>query len=291
MKILSVVILFVVAMTIAYGQDSVDLQEQMDSHSHLPLNGVLAGPYGQPVQVLDEGGQWSIPIQVYADASIREYVPDITTPGWIQWHVQEFKENGTYMTVFYIYNTKTEQTYRAILNVDTKKKIAILMEPLYGDTEKVNLSGPPNARTKGIARITSIVEERAEKFQGQTIQEVDAQQRQVVSKMLANIHGEVSTQTDSPPNGIVPPRILNSVYANFTDEARRRKISGVVTITSVIDVNGFPQEIKVVKSLDPGLDQEAIKAVHQYRFSPAFDTAKRIAVPQQINVEVNFRLY
>jgi TonB family protein len=290
-KTSGVALLLVIALTIAQGQNNIDVQQNINVQSDLPPNGVMAGPYGHPLEVLDEGGQWSIPIQVYADAVTREYVPDITTPGWIQWHIQEFKEDGTYMTVFYVYNVKNEQTTRAILDVDTRKKTAFLSVPLTAYSEEINLAGPSTARTKAIARITAIVEERAAKFQGPTIQQVLVQQRQAVAQMVARAHGEIPSQTDTMPNGIVPPRVLNSVEAKFTDYARRNKISGIVMLSSVIDVNGIPQDIKVTKSLDSGLDQEAIKAAHQYRFSPAFDTVKGIAVPQKITITVNFRLY
>jgi protein TonB len=38
-----------------------------------------------------------------------------------------------------------------------------------------------------------------------------------------------------------------------------------------------------------GLDEKAIEAVKQYRFKPAMLNGK--AVPVEVNVEVNFRIY
>lgn len=54
------------------------------------------GPFGKPVMVLDEGENWSIPIQVYSDSDVAYYVPDITTPGWVYWHKDYFKLTGKY---------------------------------------------------------------------------------------------------------------------------------------------------------------------------------------------------
>ena len=47
--------------------------------------------------------------------------------------------------------------------------------------------------------------------------------------------------------------------------------------------------VKVVKSLEPTLDANAIEAVKTWKFEPAMKDGKPVAV--QINVEVSFRLY
>jgi TonB family protein len=45
----------------------------------------------------------------------------------------------------------------------------------------------------------------------------------------------------------------------------------------------------VVRSLDIALDQKAIEAAQQWRFSPA--RMNGLPVPVQIDVEINFHLY
>ena len=50
----------------------------------------------------------------------------------------------------------------------------------------------------------------------------------------------------------------------------------------------MPQNPRVVQSLDPGLDQNAIQAVMQYRFKPAMKSGQ--PVPVQMTILVNFRL-
>jgi TonB family protein len=44
-----------------------------------------------------------------------------------------------------------------------------------------------------------------------------------------------------------------------------------------------------VKSLDKGLDENAIQAVQKYRFTPA--TKDGVAVAKDIKIEVNFQIY
>lgn len=55
-------------------------------------------------------------------------------------------------------------------------------------------------------------------------------------------------------------------------------------LSIVIDTNGVPGDVRVVRSLGPEPDQKAIKAIKQWRFEPA-----RIGA-MMINVEVIFHL-
>ena len=57
----------------------------------------------------------------------------------------------------------------------------------------------------------------------------------------------------------------------------------------MVDANGMPQNEQVVKSLDPGLDQNALAAVAQYRFKPAMKDG--VPVPVKITIDVTFKLY
>jgi len=74
----------------------------------------------------------------------------------------------------------------------------------------------------------------------------------------------------------------------YTQEARRARIEGAVLLSVVVDPDGNTRNIKVVKSLDPGLDQKAIEAVSQWKFKPGQKDGMPVAV--QAQVEVNFRL-
>jgi TonB family protein len=74
----------------------------------------------------------------------------------------------------------------------------------------------------------------------------------------------------------------------YSEEARKAKWQGAVLLQLVVDENGVPQEIRVVKSLGLGLDQKAIEAVQKWRFKPGLKDGK--PVPVSANIEVNFRL-
>jgi protein TonB len=89
--------------------------------------------------------------------------------------------------------------------------------------------------------------------------------------------------------GVAAPQLIYSVDPEFSDEARRAKFQGVCTVSLVVDAQGNPQRVQVVRHLGMGLDQRAVAAVRQYRFKPA--TLQGKPVPVEVNIEVNFRIY
>jgi len=109
-------------------------------------------------------------------------------------------------------------------------------------------------------------------------------------------HGPQGPRLESTPPGVEhvggevsAPRVLNNVEARFSDKGRREKISGICMITLIVDAHGMPDHPEVKKSLEPSMDEKALEAVNQYRFTPAM--RKGEPVPVMITVEVNFRLY
>src|SRR6185503_9545015 len=92
-------------------------------------------------------------------------------------------------------------------------------------------------------------------------------------------------QSDSTERKAPVP--ISTVEPAYTDPARTAKIYGTVFLTVFIDDKGVPGEIRVVKSLDPGLDQNAMDAVSKWRFRPALENGEPVAF--QATIEVNFR--
>jgi len=78
------------------------------------------------------------------------------------------------------------------------------------------------------------------------------------------------------------------VEPEFSDEARRAKYSGVVSLRADIDAAGHPRNIRVVHSLGMGLDEKAVQAVTQWVFRPGTKDGKPVAVSALI--EVGFHL-
>ena len=85
-----------------------------------------------------------------------------------------------------------------------------------------------------------------------------------------------------PGSGITPPAIQREVKPDYTDDARRRGIAGDVVLEIIVRSDGGVGDIKVLRGLGAGLDQRAVDAVRQWRFSPA----RRFGTPVDVVVEV-----
>jgi protein TonB len=74
----------------------------------------------------------------------------------------------------------------------------------------------------------------------------------------------------------------------YTEEGRRRSVEGDVVMEVVVRADGGIGTVRVLQGLGSGLDQRAIDAVRQWRFSPA----RRYGTPVDVLVEiaVEFRL-
>jgi TonB family protein len=91
-----------------------------------------------------------------------------------------------------------------------------------------------------------------------------------------------------PGAGITPPRLLREVKADYTDDARRRGISGDVLLEIVVRRDGSVGDVRVRRGLDRGLDQRAVEAVRQWRFAPA--TRQGAPVDVIVDIAVEFKL-
>jgi protein TonB len=97
---------------------------------------------------------------------------------------------------------------------------------------------------------------------------------------------ETIYETKTP--GITPPRVVKRVHPAYTAEARAARIQGLVELECVVLSNGTIGDVRVVKTLDPGLDAEAIKAVRQWRFEPGAKDGQPVAV--RVAIEMTFTL-
>jgi periplasmic protein TonB len=85
-----------------------------------------------------------------------------------------------------------------------------------------------------------------------------------------------------PGAGITPPAIIREIKPDYTEEARRRGLAGDVELEIVVRADGTVGNVRLLRGLGGGLDQRAIEAVKQWRFSPA----RRFGTPVDVMVEV-----
>jgi len=90
-------------------------------------------------------------------------------------------------------------------------------------------------------------------------------------------------------NGVSAPIPIYSPEPAYSEEARKAKFGGIVTLWIVVDAQGTVRNVKVAKSLGLGLDEEAVKTVSTWKFKPAM--RQGVPVPIRAQVEVSFRLF
>lgn len=105
-----------------------------------------------------------------------------------------------------------------------------------------------------------------------------SQEININASQVYRVGGEVSA-----------PVIVFFREAKYSNKARRAKFEGICQLSLIVDTQGMPQDVHIVKAAGMGLDENAIEAVRQYRFKPAMKNG--VPVAAMMNVGVNFRLY
>jgi TonB family protein len=111
----------------------------------------------------------------------------------------------------------------------------------------------------------------------QTTAMVEAASNFAVPQQLYHVGGDVSA-----------PKLIFAPDPQYSEQARQAKYQGVCVISLVVDAQGKPQRVLVVRHLGMGLDKKAVEAVKAYKFEPAMRFGKPVAVA--VNIEVNFKL-
>lgn len=89
--------------------------------------------------------------------------------------------------------------------------------------------------------------------------------------------------------GVTPPVAKFTPEPDFSEEARKAKYQGTVTLSAIIGPDGRPRNLKVVRSLGMGLDQKALEKVRTWLFEPGKRNGQPVAVA--MTLEVDFRLF
>ena len=84
------------------------------------------------------------------------------------------------------------------------------------------------------------------------------------------------------------PSVLKRVEPDYTDTARKGRITGVVIIEAIINKDGDVEQVRVLKGLPLGLSEKAEEAVKQWKFKPG--TLNGDPVPVIFDLTVNFTM-
>jgi len=107
--------------------------------------------------------------------------------------------------------------------------------------------------------------------------------------IAARLKQPASTPTAYRVGGqVTAPRIVSKVEPQYSEEAKKSKLQGSILLSVVIDSTGAPTQIAVLRPLGMGLDEAAVAAVSQWKFSPGIKNGTPVPVFSQI--EMNFHL-
>ena len=88
--------------------------------------------------------------------------------------------------------------------------------------------------------------------------------------------------------GVTAPKLITQVDPEYSDAAREALTQGTVVVQAVVQPDGTMSVARILRSLNPELDQNALRAMQEWRFEPG--TFRGEPVPVEIDVEVNFKL-
>jgi len=92
-----------------------------------------------------------------------------------------------------------------------------------------------------------------------------------------------------PGGAVSRPKLLYDIKPRYTPQALRDKIEGTVWLEIVVTADGSVGDIRVLRSLDVGLDKEAIAAVRQWRFEPGRLGLDAVSVAVTVAMDFNVR--
>jgi TonB family protein len=91
-------------------------------------------------------------------------------------------------------------------------------------------------------------------------------------------------------DGISSPKCVYCPQPQYSDAARKARISGSVLVSAIFTEQGKLREVRVVRSLDPALDQATIDSMQKWSANPAKDASGN-SVAVRVLVETAFRLF
>jgi TonB family protein len=92
-----------------------------------------------------------------------------------------------------------------------------------------------------------------------------------------------------PGGDVKPPHLLTVLDPASNEYAQKNNIAGMVFLQMVVDSNGRPGAVTIVRPIGFGLDERAVEAVQHAQFRPGTLNGK--PVPELVNLQVTFRIY
>jgi TonB family protein len=92
-----------------------------------------------------------------------------------------------------------------------------------------------------------------------------------------------------PGGDVKPPHLLTVLDPASSDYAQKNNIAGMVFLQMVVDAQGRPGAVTIVRPIGFGLDERAVEAVEHAQFRPGTLNGKPVS--EVVNLQVTFRIY
>lgn len=76
-------------------------------------------------------------------------------------------------------------------------------------------------------------------------------------------------------------------YLNYSAEARKNKVQGQVTVSFKVQPNGSLTDVRVLKGVGYGIDEELVKILKDLKFAPSIQNGVKIATTLVMNFPVS----
>ena len=114
------------------------------------------------------------------------------------------------------------------------------------------------------------------------------------SMMMSSALAPAADRTPAIPaqprvsTGVVEPKLIHTVaiHQDTVGAMSLARIRRSATLSMIVDQEGKPTEVKIVKSAGPDLDQNILEAVSQYRFRPATVSGQKTAMPLNLHMDI-----
>jgi protein TonB len=101
--------------------------------------------------------------------------------------------------------------------------------------------------------------------------------------------GDLPQDEGAPGRSVdVVARLVRGLPPQYPDGARADGIEGDVLLEIVVGVSGAVESARIVRGVGHGLDEAALRSVHQFRFAPAMQGSRPVRV--RMDWSVQFRL-
>jgi TonB family protein len=95
---------------------------------------------------------------------------------------------------------------------------------------------------------------------------------------------------DPPPDLTNYPACIYCPRPDYPVEAKKKKIQGDVWLEALVTTEGIATDIGITKTLGYGLDEEAVRAVKEWKFRPALDPAGK-PMDKWTQIQIQFQLF